>query len=369
MQHSAFTHRAQLTVAHHGPQTRSRTRLSGWEVPVKDSVDVAGWPTTNGNPARAYTATRTDPIVHMILGAGATIPGKTLTSELGATCYAERPGVPVLESPAHPGCTPGGSSTGAAVAVAEGQVRAAHGTDAGGSLRVPAAACGIVGFKPASPHVAAHGFLTRTVADQCALYGMQPSAPRRLRIGLLLDALLVPANTSPTIADAVERVASRLSRHHDVVRIRPYREAGETFEHFSNRIRHSFTSIDPLDNEYLQWLNVEGSRVTSADMRAAREHIEVLPHLLAQQWDVDVVLSPTLSATPPKLGYFPSLTPAESFYEQTVWSPWCSVFNVTGSMAISVGGVHLGALGGAGAPSVSATELLNLAWQVEGLGI
>lgn len=371
MQHSAFTHRALLTPPRPtdagSRPSPSRTRLAGWQIPVKDSVDVAGWPTTNGNPARAYIAASSDPVVHMILGAGATIPGKTLTSELGATCYAERPGVPVLESPAFPGCTPGGSSTGAAVAVAEGQVRAAHGTDAGGSLRVPAAACDIVGFKPASPHVAAHGFLTRTVADQCALYGMRPAAPRRLRIGLLLDALLVPSSVSTQRADAIEELAGRLARHHDVVRLRPYEQCAETFTHFSRRITRSFTSIDPRDSAYLQWLAEEGAHVTHEHMRAVHAHVRALPHLLAAQWDVDVVLSPTLAYDPPPLGYFSSLTPAESFYEQTVWSPWCSVFNVTGSAAISVGNAHIGVLGNATRPAINATELLNLAWQIEAL--
>ncbi|PAT07159.1 amidase [Corynebacterium hadale] len=368
MQQSAFSFRAPLAPPPvDAAAAPSRTRLAGWDIPVKDSVDVAGWPTTNGNPARSYVARHTDAIVPMLLDAGATIPGKTLTSELGATCYAERPGVPVLESPAFPGRTPGGSSTGAAVAVAEGQVRAAHGTDAGGSLRVPAAACDIVGFKPSSPHVAAHGFLTRTVADQCTIYGMRPTHPRRLRVGVLLDALLAPSHLSPSRADAVDQLAGALSLHHDVVPLRAYAQAGDTFAHFSRRIKRSFTSVDPLDSEYLQWLTQEGARVTRAQMRGVREHLDVLPHLLARQWDVDVVLSPTLAFDPPRLGYFPSLSPEESFYQQTVWSPWCSVFNVTGSAAIAIGGIHLGVLGSAARPAVNATELLNLAWQVEGL--
>ena len=123
---------------------------------------------------RARIATTDDPIARMLLNAGAEIPAKTLTSELGATCYAERDGVPVLESPAYPGCTPGGSSTGAGVAVAHSLVRSAHGTDAGGSVRVPAGACAVVGFKAASHQLAAHGFLTTGVADlftiTCLLY-------------------------------------------------------------------------------------------------------------------------------------------------------------------------------------------------------
>lgn len=334
-------------------------RLSGWSIPIKEGTDVSGMPTTKGSPARAYIARETDPIAQALLDAGATIPAKTLMSELGATCYAERPDVPVLESPAYPGCTPGGSSTGAAVVVADGTARAAHGTDAGGSIRVPAAACEVVGLKLASTKLAAHGFFTTSVADQLALLGWELPAYRRLRVGLLTTGIFSPVNPSDRRGALVEAAASVLSRHHDVVEIAPYAESLETYEHFTTIITRSFTGIDPLDNSYIAWLVEEAGRITPSQVSAALAHHQLLPELLAQQWDVDILLTPTLSDDPPALGHFPSLTPEESFHAQTRWSPWCSLFNMTGAPAVALGGIHLGAI------NASGPELLAVAGVVE----
>lgn len=354
MQHPAFSFTAPA------PLVGERGgRLEGWQIPIKDSTDVAGFPVTDGNPARTRIAQRNDPIVDALLHASAQIPGTTLTAELGATCYAERPDVPVLESPAYPGCTPGGSSTGAGVAVGAGLVRAAHGTDAGGSIRVPAAACEVVGFKAQSGNTAAHGFLTRNVADQFTIFGWRRPPRRRLRIGVLLEGLLVPSEVSGGRGAGVDKLATLLGRHHDVVELQPYPEASETFAHFTRRITRAFAGVDPLDNGYIAWLRDEGRRVSGQQLRDARAHIDALPALLAERWGVDVLLSPTLAFDPPALGYFPSLSPEESFYEQTVWSPWCSLFNMSGAPAIALGPIHLGAL------TVGGPELLALAQEAE----
>lgn len=336
-------------------------RLRGWSIPIKDTIDVKGMPTTNGNPARARIATADDPIVRMLLGAGAEIPAKTLTSELGATCYAERDGVPVLESPAYPGCTPGGSSTGAGVAVGHRLVRAAHGTDAGGSIRVPAGACEVVGFKAASRELTGQGFLTTRVADLFTITGWQRPPHRRLRIGVLTAGLFVDSRVQGWRAGVVDTLATGLARAHDVVELEPYPQAHATFEHFSARIKRAFADVDPLDNAYLQWCAQEGLRVTAAQLASAHDHFRCLPDILACAWGVDVLLTPTLAFDPPPLGYFPSLSPEESFYQQTVWSPWCSLFNASGYAAVAIGPVHLGAL------TLGGAELLVLAEEAEKL--
>ncbi len=341
------------------PLSTGRGRLTGWSVPIKDGTDIAGVPTSHGNPARGTMATETDPFVEMLLRAGAAVPAKTLTSELGATCYAERPDVPVLESPAYPGCTPGGSSTGAAVVVADGTARAAHGTDAGGSIRVPAAACEVVGFKLGGTGLAAHGFLTRTVADQFTLLGWEHFAYRRLRVGVLTHGLFTDTELQDSRGAAVEAAARALGRYHDVVELAPYPGARETYAHFTTAITHAFRKVDPMDSEYIGWLVEEAHRLDLAQLDAARAHQEALPAMLTQAWGVDVLLTPTLAYDPPKLGYFPSLSPAESFEAQTHWSPWCSLFNVTHAPAIALGPVHLGAI------TVTGAELLGLAEIVE----
>lgn len=338
-------------------------RLSGWWIPVKDSTNVRGWPTTDGSPHRVRTARVTDPIVSKLLAAGATIPAKTLTSELGATCYAERPDVAVLASPAYPGRTPGGSSTGAGVAVGLGLCRVAHGTDAGGSIRVPAAACEVIGFKFGGASLAADGFLARSTADLRTVLGWPPAAQvsRRLRIGVLVDGLFTPTTPQTRRADAVAACASALTKHHDVVDISRYPQAGETYEHFTSLITSSFRKLDPLDSEYIAWMKETGSAVAADRLAAAVAHRAALPGILAKAWGVDVVLSPTLAYDPPELGYFSSLTPPESFHAQTEWSPWCSLFNMLQAPALALGPVHLGAL------TATGSELLDLADMLRGV--
>ncbi|WP_254868252.1 amidase [Corynebacterium sp. Marseille-P4321] len=353
MLHPAFTHVIDP------PLTGPTGRLSGWSIPVKDGTDIAGVPTTHGNPARAYVAEKTDPFVQLLLELGATVPAKTLTSELGATCYAEREGVPVLESPAHPGCTPGGSSAGAAVVVADGTVRAAHGTDAGGSIRVPAAACEVVGLKLGSSRLAAHGFLTRSVADQRELLGLPSRGMRRLKIGVLTEGLFARPDLQDSRGAAVERAAAKLSQHHEVVQVRPYPGSLETYAHFTTAITHAFRNVDPRDSAYIAWLVERALQVTPAQVEAARSHARELPGLLARPWGVDVLLSPTLAYDPPALGHFPAMAPEDSFHAQTDWSPWCSLFNVLRTPAIALGPVHLGAV------TVSVEELVGVAELVD----
>lgn len=353
MLHPAFTSLPPRETRPH-PRTGS---LAGWAIPVKDGTDIAGVETTHGNPQRAYVATTTDPFVLDLLARGAEIPAKTLTSELGATCYAERPGVPVLESPAYPGCTPGGSSTGAAVVVADGTVRAAHGTDAGGSIRVPAAACEVVGFKPASQGLSANGFLTRTVTDQYTLCGWSRPKRRPVRIGVLTEGIFADPDVDDRRGALVEKLAGALD--FDVVALKPYRESRETYAHFSTTITASFRNTDPLDSDYITWLVEQSHRLTRAHIEAAAAHRRALPAMLAAQWDVDAVLSPTLATDPPRIGYFPALHPEESFHAQTAWSPWCSLFNMIGTPAIAIGGVHLGSL------TLTGPELLAVAEVVE----
>lgn len=360
-----------LTYVDPNVRPHSTGRLAGWVIPAKDLSDVAGMPTTNGSPLRRYVAQTTSPFLTALQRDGAAIDGKTVTSELGATVYAEREDVPILSSPVYPGCTPGGSSTGAAVVVADGTYRAAHGSDAGGSLRVPAAACEVVGFKPqwvpgTAAGISTDGFITANVADQTLLHGHETAALtdalayRRPRLGLLTSPLFAPgARVDPARVHVVERAAAALAEVCEIREIAAFPGAEQTFAEFSRRIAHAFAAVDPLDNEYITWLGNEGRKVTGADLSAHRRHVRQLPGELAAAWDVDAVLTPTIATDPPRLGYFPSLSPADSFQAQTEWSPWCSLFNLTGGPAIAVGPVHIGGI------TLGNREVLALASLVE----
>ena len=353
--HPAYSYLASCPLPH-----ERGGRLDGWVIPAKDTANVAGWPTSWGSPLRTRTAVGTSPFVAVLVSLGAVIDRKTVSSELGATVYAERPDVPVLESPFYPGCTPGGSSTGAAVVVAEGLHRAAHGSDAGGSLRVPAAACEVVGFKPAGLPASGSvdGFITTTVADQVELWGLGPRSLDSLTVGVLTDPLFTPrAQVESERVEVVKQAADALSSVCSVRELEPYSSAPETYRHFTTRITHSFIGVDPLDSAYIAWLRDEGRRVSTSDLTETRRHIAALPEIVRAEWGVDAVLTPMITADPPPLGLFPSLSPADSFEAQTEWTPWGSLFNLTGAPAVAVGPLQIG---GVSADNATVLELARV---------
>jgi amidase len=125
--------------------------LAGLTFAAKDLFDVAGHPTGAGNPAWLSShpvATRTAKAVQMMLDAGARLVGKTITDELAFSINGQNAHYGTPLNPKAPQRIPGGSSSGSASAVAGGAVPMALGTDTGGSVRVPASFCGILGFRP-----------------------------------------------------------------------------------------------------------------------------------------------------------------------------------------------------------------------------
>src|SRR5580704_7581491 len=198
-----------------------RTRLA-----VKDLIDVAGVPTTAGSRALAAAAAAAERDAPCLAGAratGARIVGKANLSELayGASGVNEYFGTPV--NPLDPGRVPGGSSSGSAVAVADDEADIAYGSDTGGSIRIPAAFCGITGLKtthgrvslagvwPLAPSLDTVGPMARDVAGVAA--GMTLLEP-----GFVLDAeparrvgRIRPAgcDVDPVIEEAVDAALLR----------------------------------------------------------------------------------------------------------------------------------------------------------------
>lgn len=310
-------------------------RLKGWIMSAKDLNDVAGMPTSLGSRHRAYNSMVTDSLIENLEAQGAHIIGKSSTPELGLRVDCEPVDMPHPVNPLHPGATPGGSSGGAAVQVARGLVRAAQGSDGGGSLRVPAAACGVVGFKPAGNDLGVSGFITRSVADSAFLHDITPrSAPAR--IGVLRTPLFAQVNVDPVHLRAVDEAAATLkAAGYPVIDINPYPNADVTFEAF----RHIFTSrlagMAPGEG-YFEWVRQQGLKVSVAMLADALRHTRGLPRLLADAWQVDAILTPMLAYTPPPIGTFLNLSHEENFAEQTRWSPWGSLFNVARLPAVSI---------------------------------
>ncbi|TFZ55284.1 amidase [Methylorubrum sp. Q1] len=155
--------------------------LHGLPVSVKDLIAVGGQPYASGSRAMASNVTAADaPAVERLRAAGAIIIGKTTTSEFGAKPVGDSPLTGITRHPWDLAKTPGGSSAGAAASVAAGITPFALGTDGGGSLRIPAALTGLVGFKAqfgrvpvwptsATPTLAHVGALARNVADAALL--------------------------------------------------------------------------------------------------------------------------------------------------------------------------------------------------------
>ncbi|HRW36666.1 MAG TPA: amidase [Aquihabitans sp.] len=180
------------------PDLDPRTRPDGLRVAVKDCIEVAGTPLGAGSPVvaeQAVPATADAPCLDGFREAGARIVGKTGLHELcfGGTGVNPHLGTP--ENPLDPRRVPGGSSSGSAVAVARGEADVALGTDTAGSIRTPAACCGVVGLKTTWGAVPVEG--TRPLAPSLDTVGLLARDVATLAAGA---TLLDPALTSGEVA-------------------------------------------------------------------------------------------------------------------------------------------------------------------------
>lgn len=313
-------------------------RLAGWLIPAKDLSDVAGMPTTFGNTTRTIVATDTDPFLAHLQRQGAIIPGKTFASELGLSAYTEPIGQPHPENPLYPGATPGGSSGGAAVAVARGLVRAAHGSDGGGSIRVPAACTGLFGYKP--PHNTAkanpvtQGFVCASLDDVAHIHNIH-CAQRALRVGVLLDPVHAQTEVASHMLVAVDEAAHLAAQDNDVVGVGvPY--GLEVFEAFRVVLAWRSRAIRGEASPLVSWLRAQGQKLHPDQFLQAVKVFNMVRARLLNAWDVDVVLSPTLAFDPPPIGHFSALDPMEDFYAQTCWTPWATMCNMSGLAGLNI---------------------------------
>jgi len=194
MAHNGYITEQEIQGTGNGP-------LAGRTVAVKDNLSTAGVRTTCGSDMLAeYVPPYDATVVERLKQAGATITGKTNMDEFGMGTTTETSAFGPVENPAAPGHVPGGSSGGSAAVVAAGDADLALGTDTGGSVRCPAAFCGVVGIKPTYGLVSRYGL----VAYANSLEQVGPIAPTVAEAAELLEVIAGPDDRDATTRDATD---------------------------------------------------------------------------------------------------------------------------------------------------------------------
>jgi amidase len=359
--------------------------FAGVPIAIKDNRAVAGMPLTFGSDLFGDLVAHEDAfLVRRLRDAGFIVVGKTRLPEMGflPTCEPRRFGP--TRNPWDLSVTPGGSSGGAAAAVAAGMVPLAHGNDGGGSIRIPAACCGLFGLKPARGRISVgptagqsflteDGVLTRTVADSAAvldvLAGYEPgdatwapppsapfasvSAPGRLRVGFTLTPALEGAVLHP-LAEAAAREAAGLLAElgHEVEEISPgwdrpnllasfaavFTAQGSTLAEVGWRRRG--IAPGPELVEELTWLLYERARELGAvQYLGLQNRLErIAREIIAGLVPYDIVLTPALAGRPPAIGEMHGRGPdaLEHFRRSGAFTPYTGIVNMMGRPAAAV---------------------------------
>lgn len=336
----------------------------GLPVGVKDLIDVAGQPATSGSAVFAGRVAPTDAVaVARLRAQGAVLIGKLATYEFAMVGPDLNLPDPPARNPWNLSHITGGSSSGAAAAVAGGLVRVALGTDTGGSVRAPAAYCGCVGLKPTygrvsrdgafplSPTLDHLGPLAATVAEAAFMLDAMTDGAEwrrasagigqgiaRKRVGYARRWFADAPDASPALIRAMDDAAAALSmlgadvRLIDLPDYAPYEAAASIILHAEALAEHAAllaTRQSSYGRPTLQCLAF-GAAVSDADLARARSAVPRLTRtMLDAIADVDVVLTAT------------TLTPALPFSafdgERAVWTPMRTIaFNLTGQPALSM---------------------------------
>jgi amidase len=387
--------------------------LLGVPTAIKDLNLTKGVPTKLGSATYAdFVPPLDDYIVALLRDAGTISVGKTATPEFGLPCYTESDVGPPTRTPWDTSRLAGGSSGGAAAAVAGGLVPIAQGSDGGGSIRIPAAACGLVGLKPSrgrvsrgpldieSARLAVFGGLARTVRDAAAFLdavavpqpgdpdrppdlppgqtflGYCEHDPGRLRIGRFIESP-IPTDIDPEIRHAYEDTSHLLADlGHEVIDV-PALFPAEAVPFFETvwSVSASTIPVDPSREQLLRpltrYLRERGASYTGTQYAQAVGLLGLhARQAVAATAGFDAVLCPTLAMLPQPVGWFDADgDPAADFERQKRYTPFTAMYNTTGQPAISLpmaqsaDGLPIGMMF-AGRPADEAT-LLRLGAQLE----
>lgn len=356
-----------------------------WGIPVgdKDLVRRAGVRTTFGSRLFAdFVPDRSDELAEVLDAAGAISLGKTNAPEFGLPSYTESLVAPPARNPWELALGAGGSSGGAAVAVSAGLLPVAPGSDGGGSIRIPAAATGLVGLKPGRGVVPSGSGLT-------SLGGLVTSGPIARSVAdaaMLLDAMIAgspyrfsvrsPGWDSGPLLGAATRGEGRFqlgvmttSPWDDAYDITIAPEATAALDHAVAELASLGHGIEPLalepDASYApafrtlwqagaadipaegegldllepltRWLVERGRTLTARDLAKALSTLTTFERSILRQFETfDAVLTPAMALTPRPVGWYSADDPELNFAQQVQYTPFTSFANVTGLPAITL---------------------------------
>jgi aspartyl-tRNA(Asn)/glutamyl-tRNA(Gln) amidotransferase subunit A len=331
-------YREQAKGAAEAADARARTGVSlgpldGKIVSLKDLFDVAGEVTRAGSKVLAdegKPATADAPIVQRLRAAGAVIIAKTNMSEFAFTGIGINPHYGTPGNPADTARVPGGSSSGAAVSVGFDMCEIAIGTDTGGSVRIPAAVCGVTGFKPSRQSVPTTGAfplsgsldsigpLARNIADCAnadavmageAAWALEPAPLAGLRIGVAQGAPIENLDDTvgkhfPAALDRLEKAGARLSNEilpliGDMTQVlsRTSILVAEAYHIHRDRLTRRAADIDPI----IVGRTMKGAEISSADyIDALQTRARLVRAMDARLADIDVLAMPTVPIVAPR---------------------------------------------------------------------
>ncbi len=349
-------------------------QLDGVPITVKDLIDIAGLPTRRGSNLTDPSPALTDaPTITALRASGAVIIGKTTTTEFGWKSPGDCPLTGITRNPWNPAHTPGGSSSGAAAAAAAGFGPLHLGTDAGGSIRIPAAWSGVVGLKPtfgrvpqwplgAFGPVAVAGPIARTVRDAALLLNVLarfdprdpfalPDDPRDWRTGiedgvtgLRIAILQNPGFPAPIDADGQAALE---------IAIKILTDAGATVEDANIALPNTseifskiwgaaltrLVSIFPPEKHHLLDTGLTGvaaryQNVSALDMLEAEAlRLQAANAMATLHLRYDAIICPCVPTCAP-LADKKIPDPVAALWND--WAPWTFLFNLTRQPAISI---------------------------------
>jgi amidase len=336
--------------------------LAGVPVLVKENTPVAGLPTWNGSAAaRTDVATRDHEVVRRLRGAGAVVLGVTRMSELGLWAMTDDASA-ATRNPWRSDRTAGGSSGGSAAAVAAGVAPIAHGTDGLGSIRIPAASCGLVGLKPGHDVIAhdlgatnwfglaEHGILSTTVDDAAlgfaVLAGRDPAGldpPGRRRVAVSLRSPLPGVHPDSDVRAAVAHAARLLvGAGHDVVSADPVYPA-----RLAMMVTGTWFAVAAGEAERADRANLQprtrrhaalGAQAVRRGLVRDGERADFRRRCLTWLADggFDLLLTPTLAGPPPPAGGWSARSWRANVGAGLRYAPYTAAWNVAGLPALAV---------------------------------